>query len=461
MKKKYVNYYNSFILPKYGNKRSNDDNLIKNNSYPHEYSVIERVNLKEIQIISIDPDGCQDADDAFSIYYDNNKLFLAIHIADPTYYINIKSELWEDIINRTITHYPSNNNPIHMMPSEILDLSSLIENKKGVNKKAISIITEIDKSTFLPINTVEIKYTDIIVNKLNALSYNNALDCNYKDIIEIGLKVSKSLRNIRSKNTLGTKLGDINYSYPIYKKDIELYKDSKDEIFIKQMIAEFAIFANSFVGEYLKFHLGDMGIFRTCNTKEWLNNIDRNVSGQELLNSIIDNGISANYLANVLSHDLVGSEVYCHFTSPIRRVSDCVCHYLLKHIYLKNKCPFDKNTIYQIANLCHIATKTEKKIQHMDSKFRLFQVIDTMLNKKIEINIKFRITGYTGLFLNCNIININKHNVYISYCIRIKNINFFESNEIYCIKITKINMFNKFDQDTLPELDMFLINLFF
>jgi hypothetical protein len=35
---------------------------------------------------------------------------------------------------------------------------------------------------------------------------------------------------------------------------------------MKQMIAEFAIFANSFVGEYLKINL-NTGIFRTCNAK--------------------------------------------------------------------------------------------------------------------------------------------------------------------------------------------------
>ena len=35
---------------------------------------------------------------------------------------------------------------------------------------------------------------------------------------------------------------------------------------MKQMIAEFAIFANSFVGEYLKINL-NTGIFRTCNAR--------------------------------------------------------------------------------------------------------------------------------------------------------------------------------------------------
>jgi exoribonuclease R len=46
---------------------------------------------------SIDPAGCEDADDAFSIYEENEKMFLAIHIADPTEYINVQSSLSPEI----------------------------------------------------------------------------------------------------------------------------------------------------------------------------------------------------------------------------------------------------------------------------------------------------------------------------------------------------------------------------
>ena len=115
-----------------------------------------------------------------------------------------------------------------------------------------------------------------------------------------------------------------------------LYRNNDYEIQMKQMIAEFAIFANSFVGEYLKLNLDGMGIFRTCEAKELLSNM-YNLNGNELLNEIITNGIRAEYLSTNASHDLVGMPEYSHFTSPIRRLSDCVCHYLLKYIYLKNK----------------------------------------------------------------------------------------------------------------------------
>ena len=143
----YENIYNNNILPKYGSLRNkdHDNNLLKENSYPHQYSVLDRLDLEDLNTISIDPPNCKDADDAFSIYFKNGKLFLAIHIADPTEFISPNSSLWEDITKRVITHYPSNNQPIHLMPDEILKLSSLNTDNDPEIKNALHFFC-----TFVP-----------------------------------------------------------------------------------------------------------------------------------------------------------------------------------------------------------------------------------------------------------------------------------------------------------------------
>ena len=157
----YEENYTKIIEPIYGEKRElkQDELFTMHIHLPHKFQIKERTCFCDKNTYTIDPDGCLDADDAFSIYEEDGLLYLAIHIADPTEYIDIQSPLWEDIKMRTTTKYLSNRPPIHMMPKEILDLSSLMVNSKGDNKKAITILTEIDKNTYMPVNSIKLLYT--------------------------------------------------------------------------------------------------------------------------------------------------------------------------------------------------------------------------------------------------------------------------------------------------------------
>ena len=133
MNKLYENRYVKFILPQYGLARdkSLDLSLTTSNVSEHEFKINNRVDLTNLTVYSVDPPGCEDADDAFSIYQEKGKMFLVIHIADPTENIDIKSDLWNDICKRIVTRYPSNRKPIHMMPDEIMEISSLMSNEYG------------------------------------------------------------------------------------------------------------------------------------------------------------------------------------------------------------------------------------------------------------------------------------------------------------------------------------------
>jgi len=454
--------YTKFIEPIYGNKRdqNEDEKLTTNVHLFHKYQIKERSNFCNKNTYSIDPEGCLDADDAFSIYEEDEKLYLAIHIADPTEYIDIQSDLWEDIKKRTTTKYLSNRKPIHMMPDKVLEFSSLMVNSKGDLKKAITVLTEIDKERYTPINNIQLLFTKLKVKRENAFTYKEASNSKLKEI-KIGLIIAEKLKEIRARKTKGIKLNDLSMAYPKYiGDDIYLYVDSEGEKKVKQMIAEFAIFANSFVGEYLKINL-NMGIFRTCQANEWLKNLYSDISPEDMIKEIITNGIQADYLSNAESHDLVGMPEYCHFTSPIRRLADCICHYLLKYIHLKGKveCPFDEMELMLLADQCLRATKRDKKNQYLDIKFRLLQVMNKMVERKSSIIIEYYITSYKGLFLNLIISKIDEYNVHMSYTLRVpdykKEINPKIRNSLI---ITKINCFTKYDQGTIPELEEELLN---
>ena len=159
--------YIKHILPKYSQKRDNNydiyliNNIITNTSVYNKYTKHInniRTNIHDIDVITIDPPNCTDADDAFSIYEKENKLYLAVHIADPTHYIDIKSNLWNDILNRAVTHYPSNHKPIHMMPDEIDKRSSLMTCNNEEIKNAITVTFEINKNTYLPTNNIKLDF---------------------------------------------------------------------------------------------------------------------------------------------------------------------------------------------------------------------------------------------------------------------------------------------------------------
>ena len=463
----YEDNYTNIVEPKYGIKRdiSTDEILTGNISKNHPYSITktERVDMTSYETYSIDPIGCKDADDAFSIYSENDKLYFAIHIADPTEYIDLDSNLWKDIVRRTTTKYPSNRAPIHMMPEQVLKLSSLQGTQEGNTKNAITVLSEINSTTHEPINEIKLLFTTIFVKKENAFSYNSAsVVCDNITTFNTGLKISETLKAIRSLKTKGIKLNEVSTTYPIYEDNhVYLYEDTKQERLMKQMIAEFAIFANSFVGEYLKINL-NTGIFRTCNASEWLQTVYNEISGEELLREIITNGIRADYMANVESHDLVGMSEYCHFTSPIRRLSDCVCHYLLKYIYFKHKhnnIPFSEQELDKLATICMKTTRFEKKNQYLDIKFRLLQVMSNMIFENKKIDIEYYITGYSGLFLNIIICNINTFHVHMSYTLRVrdyeKDIN---PKEKHSISVTHVNCFTNYDENTIPELDACILN---
>lgn len=456
--------YSKMIEPKYGPKRNvlQDEILTEQIHKEHLYSIgdDERVDMTLHDTYTIDPIGCEDADDAFSIFTNNDKLYLAIHIADPTEYIDLNSILWNDIVKRTTTKYPSNRKSIHMMPNKIVKLSSLIGNIHGEIKKSITILTEIDFKTYEPINEIKLLFTTIFVKKENGLNYNEASTiCEENNSFNIGLKISNTLKKKRSLKTKGVKLNEIYNTNIIYETDnVYLHEDTKQEKMMKEMIAEFAIFANSFVGEYLKINL-NIGIFRSCVANDWLKTIYNEISGEELLQEIIMNGIKAEYISNIKSHDLVGMPEYCHFTSPIRRLTDCVCHYLLKYIYFnstrkKYNIPFSELELEKLSNDCMKKTRLEKKNQYLDTKFRLLQVMDNMISKNNKIDIQYYITGYSGLFLNIIICNVNHFQVHVSYTLRLKNYTkIINSKEKYLLSITKVNCFTDYDENTIPELD--------
>jgi exoribonuclease R len=425
-------------------------------------------------VYTIDPEGCQDVDDGFSVYFRNDKLFLSIHIADPTHYFNVhrsRESLFQEIRKRGMTYYPSgyNSQPIHMLPRDVLNQSSLHTDKECDFKFTLTITTEIDQTTYLPVSFSEdsLQFCVIEVRPENKYTYSQA---SQTDIFGDALKISKKMRqnrkdSIKIRNKNGLKF--------LSDSHIHIYQYSEKEIEIKEMIEEFAIFANMYIGEYLK-HNNDIlqyrGIFRSCDANvfvERYKNSDENIYKQ-----LIKNNIIAEYTDDFRTHDMIACDkMYTHFTSPIRRFSDCLCHFLLKYIYLKKignniqnvANPFTEPELKNMIKEVHIKTKQNKKISYLDQKFRKIQAIFCLLqnmNQKQNINderkyiiAECEVISYKSGFVNILITHIISNLTYSKLNINL-SCSFWKKNNIdiehFKAKISTIGLYSYLNDLYIP-----------
>jgi len=466
------------LRKKYGDPRSPefDEEFLRDNDThinPYTIPTILRYRPPRAPVYTIDPESSTDADDAFSIYTLNDKLILAIHIADPTDYVSIDSKLWTDIKKRAVTSYPSNCPPYHMLPRDILDKSSL-KIKDGLvseHKKSVSIFVEIDKKKKLPIDeTAELKFCTIELRKTPCNSYESAaryMSKTSNTIIHLGVKIAEAMESKRGG--LSSVLNTDPVSVVRYKDGKPfMKKDTRTVHRVKNMIAQFAIYANSFVGRYLSKHLGDLGIYRTCDAEIIGDHTDS--SANELMNAIVRNGVDADYRHTPSTHDIVGVEKYSHFTSPIRRASDMVVHYLLKYIFLENLNYF-KNNIYKmsppfteidlkdIANNCYEVSKMNRKINREEAKLRMIQLIND--TKPVKVLVRF--TSYIKeRFLNCMITKIDNFDVSLSIVFKVTYSSVIPErvDRLMSTTISIVYPLEKFDAYIFPTLKESCISYF-
>ena len=458
--------YDRVIRPLYGPLRDadRDASLLTSNGalLPHAYDVEkERVDLTAYETYCIDPPGCEDADDAFSVFTETGgSKCLAIHIADPTAWISPDSELWRDVRRRAVTRYPSNRRPIHLMPEEIVRRASL--DADGTPKQALTVLAELDPETYAPGGRVRLLFSLVRVNQ--SLTYEEAVaieEGGAAQAIALGLKVAAALATRRADKGPKVRNSSVRFS----SSGPELVRSDGR---IEGMIAEFAIFANSFVARHIRANLAEGGIFRTCSAKD--TEID---SSDFFVEDIVTNGIKAEYLPQCSAHDLVGAPEYCHFTSPIRRLADCACHYLVKYVALRRSrsglpCPFSPADLETLSAECLRASKEVSKVQHCDTKFRLLQTLHCRLHRPSPS--PARLTFFVSTtsrfpFLNLVVCGIDDHRVRLPYTLRAAAGRDFarptDPRALHHVRVTRIGPRGRFDGGSLPELDAYVAETFF
>lgn len=272
-------------------------------------------------IISIDPKGCIDIDDAIS--YGGNKL--KIYLADTT---KINDDILRHACNQCTTIYDSDKIQ-HMLPEKIMKSCSLLQGELRVAN--ICEITIDDKLQIIKSRF----YQDVIRVKKN-YSYEEADTIN-----DIYIE----------------KIMDI-------VENLDFHYNSQDGTRSHKVIEKMMVLVNHLVVEKLK-KLGKQFIIR----KHSSNIIDIN-EVPNIFKSFYKTYKSSSAEYSLFDKDAkhygLGIDEYTHFTSPLRRLVDLVNHKIL--FTDKN---FTKEELIQICNNCNDTNKRIKRYNIESNKLDL------------------------------------------------------------------------------------------
>ncbi len=326
-----------------------------------------RMDLRNLQMVTIDGEDAKDLDDAVSLYRDEKGLYrLGVHIADVTNYVQENSALdWEALERGTSVYLVDRVIPMlpHRLSNGICSLNA------GVDRLALSCLMTIDAKG--EVRDYQIAETVICVNR--RMSYNGVKkiledhdeeECKayepFVPMLEQMRELSAILRDRRHKR------GSIDFDFAESKiildgeghpVDIRPYERSV----ATRMIEDFMLAANETVAQYF-YWLELPFVYRTHEKPDSdkirkLATFIRNfgyrikVTGEEihpkeiqkLLDQIADTKeetmISrltlrsmqqAKYTVECTGHFGLAFQHYCHFTSPIRRYPDLQIHRIIK-----------------------------------------------------------------------------------------------------------------------------------
>lgn len=331
-----------------------------------DHGWIGRKDLRDMLICSIDPVGCQDIDDALHARpLPNGNFEVGVHIADVSHFVKPNNAMDTEASVRGTTVYLVDKR-IDMLPMLLgTDLCSL---KPHVERYAFSTLWEITADAEI----VGLTFTKSVIRSREAFSYEQAQlridDRTQQDELTQGMRallmISKKLKQKRMD------AGALNLASPEVRVQTESETSDPVDVRTKELldtnslVEEFMLLANiSVAGKIyksfpqtalLRRHAPpprtnfeeltnqlkvkrDMEL-RTESSKALADSLDRCVDSKEpFFNTLVRIMatrcmMSAEYFCSgsqsypEFRHYGLASEIYTHFTSPIRRYADLVAH---------------------------------------------------------------------------------------------------------------------------------------
>ena len=364
-------------------------------TFVEQKDLTNRKDLRQEVIFTIDGDDTKDIDDAISIEKQNGIYTLGVHIADVSYYVKEGSPLFNYALERGTSSYLADT-VIPMLPHELSNgICSLNEN---ADRLTISCQMQFDINgnlkdydIFLSVINSKKKMT---YKKVNQILIDNVIPEGYElfaDKLKIMLELAHILRKKKEqKGYIDFGLDEAKVLQDENGKAIDIVK--RVQLEGEKLIEDFMIAANETVATHIN-NLDLPFVYRVhgqprsekiedfanllkimkINVPIDANNISpksmqsilyslKNESSFALLSDMLLRSMKkAEYSSENIGHFGLASDIYTHFTSPIRRFPDLMVHTLL-HKYLFNH-QIDKATVDYYANnlpnICKIASERE------------------------------------------------------------------------------------------------------
>ncbi len=373
---------------------------IPNTVDPQE--LINRQDLTNEMIFTIDGDGTKDIDDAISLTYKDNIYTLGVHIADVSHYVKENTALGDDAYNRGTSAYLADT-VIPMLPHKLSNgICSLNEGEIRLTMSCVMNINQNGDVVSYDIFPSYIKSNKkMTYNKVNQILEKNEIPESYEPFKDTLFKMNELAHILRKKKVnKGYIEFDIDEAKIIQDengKAIDIKKRTRGEG--ENLIEDFMIAANETVAS----HIANMDlpfIYRVHanpnpeKIEDFLNlvkalgyTIHTNIneitplSMQKLLNELQDKPEyfilstlllrsmkKAEYSKTNIGHFGLASKNYTHFTSPIRRFPDLIVHRLLK-TYLIDK-DFSMGTINYLESYLVMASEhsSEREVASINAE---------------------------------------------------------------------------------------------
>ncbi len=389
--------------------------------------ISQRLDLRNENIFTIDPDTAKDFDDAVSIKTDHEGNYqVGIHIADVAHYATPDTKVYNEALKRATSVYFVGN-VIPMLPEKLSNnLCSLVP---GEDRLAFSVILKMTPRG----KVLDSLITKSVINSKRRFTYNEALEIlesGEGDFHEELTRLNKLATVLRKKRF---RKGSINFSTPEleFKLDengntIEINVTREDDS--HRLIEEFMLLANRIVAETLskkripliyrvhdepdKLKLEEFASFvKTMGYS--FDPSGRNSSGQfqHLFDQIGDapeknliHEVAIRSMAKAVYSDFnighygLAFDHYCHFTSPIRRFPDLVVHLILWEYLKTGKLgTFTRNELTYISD--HSSNKERSAVDAERKSVKIKQL--EFLRNKIGYDYTGVISGIThfGMFI--------------------------------------------------------------